>query len=132
MKMVYIYALRQVPLRTAWMAKNYPDVLRVDADGRKRKFGGRHNSCPNSPTYRKYSEIITDKLAERYKDHPAVLVWHISNEYGGDCYCDNCEKAFRVYLKIVIRPSNKSIKHGTQTSGVIRSMIGMRLFFRVI
>lgn len=96
---VYICLATSTAAHPAWMAKNYPDVLRVDADGRKRKFGGRHNSCPNSPTYRKYSEIIADKLAERYKDHPAVLVWHISNEYGGDCYCENCEKAFRVYLK---------------------------------
>ncbi|MGC5771388.1 beta-galactosidase [Paenibacillus pabuli] len=96
---VYICLATSTAAHPAWMAKRYPDVLRVDADGRKRKFGGRHNSCPNSPTYRKYSERIADKLAERYKDHPAVLVWHISNEYGGDCYCDNCEKAFRVYLK---------------------------------
>ena len=36
----------------AWMAKNYPDILRVEFNGMKRKFGGRHNSCPNSPTYR--------------------------------------------------------------------------------
>ncbi|QOS78281.1 beta-galactosidase [Paenibacillus sp. JNUCC31] len=96
---VYICLATSTAAHPAWMAKKYPDVLRVDADGRKRKFGGRHNSCPNSPTYRKYSEKIADKLAARYKDHPAVLVWHISNEYGGDCYCDNCEKAFRVYLK---------------------------------
>ncbi|MCG7377003.1 beta-galactosidase [Paenibacillus sp. ACRSA] len=96
---VYVCLATSTAAHPAWMAKKYPDVLRVDADGRKRKFGGRHNSCPNSPTYRKYSEKIADKLAERYKDHPAVLVWHISNEYGGDCYCDNCEKAFRVYLK---------------------------------
>ncbi|WP_433752699.1 beta-galactosidase [Paenibacillus amylolyticus] len=96
---VYICLATSTAAHPAWMAKKYPDVLRVDADGRKRKFGGRHNSCPNSPTYRKYVEKIADKLAERYKDHPAVLVWHISNEYGGECYCDNCEKAFRVYLK---------------------------------
>jgi beta-galactosidase len=96
---VYICLATSTAAHPAWMAKKYPDVLRVDAEGRKRKFGGRHNSCPNSPTYRKYAEKIADKLAERYKDHPAVLVWHISNEYGGECYCDNCEKAFRVYLK---------------------------------
>ncbi|MET1172729.1 beta-galactosidase [Paenibacillus amylolyticus] len=96
---VYICLATSTAAHPAWMAKKYPDVLRVDADGRKRKFGGRHNSCPNSPTYRKYAEKIADKLAERYKDHPAVLVWHISNEYGGECYCGNCEKAFRVYLK---------------------------------
>ncbi len=83
----------------AWMATRYPDILRVEKDGRKRKFGGRHNSCPNSPTYRHYSVEIARRLAERYKEHPAILVWHISNEYGGECYCDNCEKAFRVWLK---------------------------------
>lgn len=82
----------------AWMAKKYPDVLRVDVQGRQRKFGGRHNSCPNSPHYRKYATLMAGKLAERYKDHPALLIWHVSNEYGGYCYCDNCAKAFRVWL----------------------------------
>jgi beta-galactosidase len=83
----------------AWMAKNYPDVLRVDFQGRKRKLGGRHNSCPNSPTYRLYSERLAEKLAERYKEHPAVLIWHVSNEYGGYCYCETCEEKFRDWLK---------------------------------
>jgi len=83
----------------AWMAKRYPDVLRVDKHGRKRKFGGRHNSCPNSPTYRTHSARMAAKLAERYKDHPALLVWHVSNEYGGYCYCDNCAEAFRGWLQ---------------------------------
>jgi Beta-galactosidase len=85
----------------AWMARKYPDVLQVDFNGNKRKFGGRHNSCPNSPAFRKYSARMAEKLAERYKDHPALLIWHINNEYGGagNCYCDNCEAAFRVWLK---------------------------------
>ncbi|MGO4545666.1 beta-galactosidase [Paenibacillus sp. 2TAB23] len=83
----------------AWMAKRYPDVTRVDYEGRKRKFGGRHNSCPSSPAYRKYSQLIAGKLAERYKDHPALVAWHISNEYGGYCYCDNCAEAFQAWLE---------------------------------
>jgi len=83
----------------AWMAAKYEDVLRVDFDGRKRKFGLRHNSCPNSPTYQMYSTRLAEKLAERYQNHPALVLWHVSNEYGGDCYCDNCAKAFRVWLK---------------------------------
>lgn len=96
---IYTCLATSTGAHSAWMAKKYPDVLRVDYQGRKRKFGGRHNSCPNSPTYRKYSQRIAGKLAERYKDHPAVLIWHVSNEYGGYCYCDNCEAAFREWLK---------------------------------
>ncbi|MCJ1909931.1 beta-galactosidase [Planococcus ruber] len=95
---IYTCLATSTAAHPAWMAKKYPDVLRVDFYGRKRKFGSRHNSCPNSPTYREYSEKIAEKLAERYKDHPAVLIWHVSNEYGGYCYCDNCQDAFRGWL----------------------------------
>ncbi len=83
----------------AWMAKRYPEILRVEFDGTKRKFGGRHNSCPNSPIYHKYSSLLAEKLAERYKDYDNIVAWHVSNEYGGECFCENCEKAFRVWLK---------------------------------
>ncbi|MDD9267485.1 beta-galactosidase [Paenibacillus sp. GCM10023248] len=95
----YVCLATSTGAHPAWMAHKYPDVLRVDFEGRKRKFGGRHNSCPNSPTYRKYSALLADKLAERYKEHPAVLIWHISNEYGGYCYCDQCAASFRVWLQ---------------------------------
>lgn len=83
----------------AWMARKYPDILRTEHNRIVRKFGSRHNSCPNSPTYRKYSVALADRLAERYKDYDNIVGWHISNEYGGFCYCDNCEKAFRQWLK---------------------------------
>ena len=83
----------------AWMAKKYPDILRTEFNGMERKFGGRHNSCPNSPTYEKYSVRLAAKIAERYKDYDNIVAWHISNEFGGECYCENCEKAFRVWLK---------------------------------
>ncbi|MBM7570353.1 beta-galactosidase [Aquibacillus albus] len=96
---IYTCLATSTAAHPAWMAKKYPDVLRVDFYGRKRKFGARHNSCPNSPTYRKYSERMAHKLAERYKDHPAVLIWHVSNEYGGYCYCEQCEEAFREWLR---------------------------------
>ncbi|MBP3704394.1 MAG: beta-galactosidase, partial [Clostridia bacterium] len=83
----------------AWMAKRYPEVTRVDYEGRKHKFGQRHNACPNSPVFQKYARCLALKLAERYSDNPHLSVWHISNEYGGECYCENCEKAFRVWVK---------------------------------
>ncbi len=83
----------------AWMARKYPEILRTDFSGIKRKFGARHNSCPNSPVYRKYSVRLAEKLAERYQKYDNIIGWHISNEFGGECYCENCEKAFRVWLK---------------------------------
>lgn len=83
----------------AWMAKRYPEVLRTDFEGRRRKFGGRHNSCPNSPVFKQYAKRLAGKLAERYREQKNIVLWHVSNEYEGACYCENCEKAFRVWLK---------------------------------
>ena len=83
----------------AWMAHRHPDILRTEFNGMKRKFGGRHNSCPNSSTYRYYAEKLATKLAKRYKDYDNIVAWHISNEFGGECYCENCQRAFREWLK---------------------------------
>ena len=83
----------------AWMARRHPDILRTGADGLKRTFGGRHNSCPNSPTYRMYAPRLASELAKRYKDYDNIVAWHVSNEFGGECHCENCEKAFREWLK---------------------------------
>ncbi|MCR8630577.1 beta-galactosidase [Paenibacillus radicis (ex Xue et al. 2023)] len=96
---VYVCLATSTGAHPAWMALKYPDILRVDYEGRKRRFGGRHNSCPNSPTYRKYAGAMAAKLGERYKDHPGLAAWHISNEYGGYCYCNNCAASFRLWLK---------------------------------
>ena len=83
----------------AWLYKKYPEVARTDYFGRHHKFGLRHNHCPNSLVFQKYAKALVEKLAERYAHNPHVTFWHISNEYGGECYCENCEKAFRVWLK---------------------------------
>lgn len=83
----------------AWMFKKYPEVGRVDFEGRQHRFGQRHNACPNSLVYQKYAARLAEKLAERYGNNPHLSIWHINNEYGGECYCENCEKAFRVWLQ---------------------------------
>ncbi len=96
---IYACMATSTAAHPAWMAHRYPDVLRTNFYGEKRRFGMRHNSCPNSPTYLKYSRALAGALAHRYKDHPALLIWHVSNEYGGECYCDNCAAAFRIWLQ---------------------------------
>lgn len=83
----------------AWMAKKYPEILRTEPNGIRRKFGSRHNSCPNSPVYRKYSVALAEKLAQRYGHYDNIIAWHISNEYGGECICENCANAFRNWLR---------------------------------
>ena len=83
----------------AWMVKKYPEVMSTDYEGRHHTFGGRHNACPNSLVYQKYARALAFKLAERYGKNEHVTCWHINNEYGAECYCDNCKKAFRVWLQ---------------------------------
>lgn len=83
----------------AWMARKYPEILRTDEHGIHRKFGARHNSCPNSPIYRKFSAQLASKLAHRYGSWDNLVAWHVSNEYSGLCYCENCERAFRKWLQ---------------------------------
>lgn len=83
----------------AWMFKKYPDVARVDYQGRRHVFGQRHNFCPSSKNYQKLASDLVEKLAQRYSDNPHIVVWHVNNEYGGNCYCENCQNAFRDWLK---------------------------------
>ncbi len=95
------YAVLATPsgARPAWMSQKYPEVLRVRPERLRNQHGRRHNHCFTSPVYREKTQIINTQLAERYKDHPALLLWHISNEYSGDCHCELCQKAFREWLK---------------------------------
>lgn len=83
----------------AWMFKKYPDVARVDYQGRRHVFGQRHNFCPSSPNYQRLAQKLVAKLAERYGDNPHIVAWHINNEYGGNCYCENCQRAFQKWLQ---------------------------------
>ncbi len=85
--------------RPAWLAQKYPEVLRVQENGIRNEYGVRHNHCLTSPVYRQKVREINTILANRYKDHPAVKMWHISNEYSGDCHCELCQNAFREWLK---------------------------------
>jgi beta-galactosidase len=85
--------------RPAWMSQKYPEVLRVNGERVKQLHGGRHNHCFTSEVYREKTQKINRLLAERYAGHPALLMWHISNEYGGECHCSSCQAAFRDWLK---------------------------------
>ncbi|MET7668564.1 beta-galactosidase [Micromonospora luteifusca] len=98
----------QVDLATAtaspppWLARAYPETLPRRADGAILWPGGRQAYCPSSPVFRERSLELVRAVAGRYAEHPAVVMWHVSNELGCHnvhCYCDVSAAAFRVWLR---------------------------------
>jgi len=85
--------------RPKWMADKYPEVLRVDENRNRYFFGARHNHCYTSPVYREKIRKMNLELARRFGNHPGVIAWHISNEYGGECHCPLCQEEFRNWLR---------------------------------
>lgn len=86
----------------AWFFRKHPDALPVDQDGRRLSYGSRQTFCPSHPAYRDAALRIARALGERYADHPAVVMWHIHNEYGchnAACHCDTSAAAFRRWLR---------------------------------
>lgn len=81
-----------------WINVKYPEVIAVNAEGRT--HGGRGNHCYNSPMLGFYSERIIRKMAEHYKENPAVIGWQLDNEIRGTkCYCPICCKLYREWLQ---------------------------------
>ena len=86
--------------RPAWLAHKYPEVRRVRADRVRELYNRRQNYCYTSPLYRDKVRSIDQKLAQRFGSDPAVILWHISNEMGGDCHCELCQAEFRRWLQV--------------------------------
>jgi beta-galactosidase len=86
-----------------WLVDQFPDILPWDENGRPRKFGSRRHYCFSSPTYRRESARITEALALRYGDHPAVVMWQTDNEYGHhgthESFSPDAAMAFRLWLQ---------------------------------
>jgi beta-galactosidase len=98
----------QVDLATAtaspppWLARAHPETLPRRADGTILWPGGRQAYCPSSPVFRERSLELVRAVAGRYAEHPAVVMWHVSNELGCHnvhCYCDVSAEAFRGWLR---------------------------------
>lgn len=96
---IYVCMATSTAVQPNWMSKKYPEILPVDFEGRKRKFGGRVKFCPNSKKYREFSVNLATKFAKRYKDYPNIIGWHIGNEYDNYCYCEHCENKFKEWVK---------------------------------
>lgn len=86
----------------AWLVRKHPEILPVTAEGTVLERGSRRHYSPSSAVYRKYAAGITRKLAERYKDHPALALWHVDNELGchvSEFYGEEDAAAFRRWLE---------------------------------
>ena len=95
---IHVFLATPSGARPAWMSQKYPEVLRVSDQGIRNLHGERHNHCFTSPVYRAFVHKINAALAERFGKHPAVVGWHVSNEYSGECHCELCQEAFRRWL----------------------------------
>ncbi len=96
-----IYTILATPsgARPAWLDAAYPEATRTSMKRIKNLHGLRHNHCITSPAYRKLVKKMDERLAEEFGSHPGLILWHISNELGGECACDLCAEKFREYLR---------------------------------
>jgi len=96
-----IYTILATPsgAKPHWMSQKYEEICRVSSNMTRELPGVRQNHCLTSPIYREKVKIINTLLAERFADHPGVILWHLSNEYSGKCFCPLCQEAFRDWLK---------------------------------
>ncbi len=83
-----------------WLVKAHPDILQVDAQGRRKPEGTRKNCCAVNPNYIEHTKRIVEAMVLHYKDNPSVIGWQIDNEFDVNlCYCENSIRAFRSWLK---------------------------------
>lgn len=86
-----------------WFSHKYPQSRPVTSTGVRLGYGSRQAFCGSSPDYRAAAARLTTVIAERFADHPAVVMWHVHNEYGchnQPCYCEVSEQAFQHWLEL--------------------------------
>jgi beta-galactosidase len=85
-----------------WLTTLHPEILPVNERGETLWPGARQQWRPTSAVFREYALALVAKMANRYKDHPALASWHVSNELGchnAHDYSDEAAAAFRVWLQ---------------------------------
>lgn len=83
----------------AWLTKAHPEVLRIDAMGRRAEHGARRQFSPSSPAYRTLCRDVVEKLAERFGRDPNVIGWQIGNEYTEESFDPDTRAQFQAWLK---------------------------------
>jgi beta-galactosidase len=96
-----IYVILATPSggKPPWMIQRYPEIMRTNKERKRLLYGERENHCNSNLIFRKKVQAIDEELAQRYANHPALIMWHISNEMYGQCHCADCQQNFRQWLK---------------------------------
>lgn len=84
-----------------WLTARHREILPELADGTVLGQGGRQSYAVTHPLFRQYALKMATRMAERYKDHPALALWHVDNEIGCHVprdYSDAAASAFRSWL----------------------------------
>lgn len=84
-----------------WLQQKHPEIVPTSRQGVHYSQGGRLGWCPSSSVWRDHALRTVGVVAERYAAHPALKMWHVSNELGGGnrhCYCDASAAHFRRWL----------------------------------
>jgi beta-galactosidase len=83
----------------AWMTQKYPEVLRIDGDGKRLGHGGRRQFSISSQRYREFSRDIVSRMAAALGNEPNVVGWQIGNEYTDESYDPDARAAWVAWLK---------------------------------
>lgn len=108
---IYIILATPSGARPAWLDEKYPESMRVARNGVRNHHGLRHNFCMSSPKYREKIAILDKYLVDNFGNHPGLILWHISNELGGECYCDHCKHRFQEFLRNKYDNNIKELNH---------------------
>lgn len=83
----------------AWMTQKYPEVLRIDGDGKRLGHGGRRQFSISDPHYRQLSRDIVSRMAQALGHEPNVIGWQIGNEYTDESYDPAAKAGWIDWLK---------------------------------
>ncbi|GKX65058.1 beta-galactosidase [Inconstantimicrobium mannanitabidum] len=83
-----------------WLYEKYPYAIQVDKNGNRSFTGIRGHRCFNSPSMRKFTNLIVEKMTKHYANSKVVIGWQIDNELeANNCCCEHCSNKFREWLK---------------------------------
>ncbi|RYH06030.1 beta-galactosidase [Tropicimonas sp. IMCC6043] len=84
-----------------WLTLAYPEVLRVDVNGRPTSHGSRQHADTTNPVFRDHSRRITRAMAGHYAGCGHIIGWQTDNELNhsvSTSYSDSAAEEFRKFL----------------------------------